>query len=125
MKAVVFAYHDIGCTGIEALLEAGYEIQAVFTHAGRTYELLPIQETPDSRLFFILTDLTAGEETYGAGRFLYADAPKDGITIVDFNRAYNPPCAFTPYSTCPMPPPENRLDLRVAAGEKKPLPYPE
>ncbi|AOS43240.1 hypothetical protein Verru16b_00283 [Lacunisphaera limnophila] len=93
--------------------------KAVFTHEGRTYELLPLQETPESRLFFILTDTTAGEETYGAGRFLYADPPRDGKVVLDFNQVYNPPCAFSPFTTCPLPPKENVLPFALRAGEKK------
>lgn len=92
--------------------------KAVFHRDGHTYELMPIQEEPDT-LFFVLADRTSGRETYGAARFLYADLPKDGKVVLDFNRAYNPPCAFTPYATCPLAPPENRLDLAVTAGEKK------
>ena len=69
------------------------------------------------RLWFIFRDLTSGSETYPAARFLYADPPEDGWTTVDFNRAYNPPCAFNPYTTCPLPPLENRLPVRVEAGE--------
>ncbi len=92
--------------------------KAVFHRNGHTYELMPIQEEPDS-LFFVIADKTSGRETYGAARFLYADLPKDGKVVLDFNRAYNPPCAFTPYATCPLAPPENRLDLAVTAGEKK------
>lgn len=92
--------------------------KAVFHRDGHTYELMPIQEEPDT-LFFVLADRTSGRETYGAARFLYADLPKDGKVVLDFNRAYNPPCAFTPYATCPLAPPENRMDLAVTAGEKK------
>ena len=69
------------------------------------------------RLWFIFRDLTSGSETYPAARFLYADAPEDGWTTIDFNRAYNPPCAFNPYTTCPLPPLENRLPVRIEAGE--------
>lgn len=69
------------------------------------------------RLWFIFRDLTSGSETYPAARFLYADAPQDGWTTLDFNRAYNPPCAFNPYTTCPLPPLENRLPVRIEAGE--------
>ena len=70
------------------------------------------------RLWFIFRDLTSGSETYPAARFLYADAPDaDGSTMVDFNRAYNPPCAFNPHTTCPLPPRENRLPVRIEAGE--------
>ena len=72
----------------------------------------------DDRLWFVFSDLTSGSETYPAARFLYADMPDlDGMTTVDFNRAYNPPCAFNPYTTCPLPPPENQLPLRIEAGE--------
>lgn len=92
--------------------------KAVFTRDGQTYELTPILEAGDDELFFILTDGTSGEETYGASRFLYAAAPRDGKVVLDFNRAFNPPCAFTPFATCPLPPPENRLQLRITAGEK-------
>ncbi len=92
--------------------------KAVFTRDGRTFELIPIDEGADEPLFFVLTDLTAGEETYAASRFLYADRPKDGKIILDFNRAQNPPCAFTPFATCPLPPKENNLGIRVTAGEK-------
>lgn len=93
--------------------------KAVFTRDGRTIELLPIDEGGDN-LFFVLTDLTAGEETYGASRFLYAKKPQPGETkvILDFNKMQNPPCAFTEFATCPLPPKENRIPLRVTAGEK-------
>ncbi len=73
----------------------------------------------DKQYFVVFADRTSGKETYGAARFLYVDPPKNGKVIVDFNKAYNPPCAFTPFATCPLAPPENRLDLRVTAGEKK------
>ncbi|MCE5232190.1 MAG: DUF1684 domain-containing protein [Mizugakiibacter sp.] len=94
--------------------------KAVFERDGHTYEILPVIEVPgDQELFVIFADRTSGKETYGAARFLYAPMPKDGKLVLDFNKAYNPPCAFTPYATCPLAPPENRLDLRVTAGEKK------
>jgi hypothetical protein len=93
--------------------------KAVFQVDGRTVELLPVQEAPGERLFFILTDATAGEETYEASRFLYADPPRDGKVVLDFNQLYNPPCAFTPFTTCPLPPKENRLTIPLRAGEKK------
>jgi uncharacterized protein (DUF1684 family) len=92
--------------------------KAVFTRDGHTFELYPIQEDADS-LFFVFADRTSGKETYGAARFITTGLPKDGKVVVDFNQAYNPPCAFTPYATCPLAPPENRLDLRVTAGELK------
>ena len=94
--------------------------KAVFTHGGKTFELLPVLESPEAKqLFFILADKTSGKDTYGAGRFLYADLAVDGKVVLDFNKAYNPPCAFTPYATCPLAPPENRLPFAVTAGEKR------
>jgi uncharacterized protein (DUF1684 family) len=94
--------------------------RAVFERDGRRHELLPVIEVPgDEQLFLIFADGTSGRETYGAARFLYADPPHDGKIVLDFNKAYNPPCAFTAFATCPLAPPENRLDLRVTAGEKK------
>jgi len=94
--------------------------KAVFEREGRRHELLPVIEVPgDAQLFLVFADGTSGRETYGAARFLYADPPRDGKIVLDFNKAYNPPCAFTAFATCPLAPPENRLDLRVVAGEKK------
>ena len=93
---------------------------ATFTHDGKMYKVEPMLENPgDKELFLVFADRTSGKETYGAARFLYADMPKDGKVILDFNKAYNPPCAFTPYATCPLPTPQNRLNVRVTAGEKK------
>ena len=94
--------------------------KAVFERDGKKYELLPVLEETDAKeLWFIFADKTSAKETYGGGRFLYADMPKDGKVIIDFNKAYNPPCAFTPHATCPLAPPENRLAIPVTAGEKK------
>jgi hypothetical protein len=90
-----------------------------FTLQGESFTLIALDDTGDGRLFLVVGDRTNGVETYGAGRFLYADPPRDGKTVVDFNRAYNPPCAFTPWSTCQLPPRENRLPVRIEAGEKK------
>jgi uncharacterized protein (DUF1684 family) len=93
---------------------------AAFRLHGQEVRLYPILEEPDAKeLFFIFRDLTTGKETYPAGRFLYSDLPKNGDVVLDFNKAYNPPCAFTPYATCPLPPKENHLPVRVEAGEKK------
>ncbi|RAN82044.1 hypothetical protein B5P43_10200 [Bacillus sp. SRB_336] len=90
-----------------------------FTRDGKHFELLPVIEVPgDAQYFIVFADRTSGKETYGAARFLYVDPPKDGKVVLDFNKAYNPPCAFTAFATCPLAPPENRLDLRVTAGEK-------
>jgi uncharacterized protein len=100
----------------EESVSPGY---AVFRVGGKEFRLAPILETPDAKeLFYIFRDLTTGKETYPAGRFLYSDMPKDGTVVLDFNKAYNPPCAFTPYATCPLPPRENYLQLRIEAGEK-------
>ena len=94
--------------------------KAVFEREGKTFELLPVLETEDAdELFYIIADKTSGKETYGAGRFFYSAMPKDGKVVLDFNKAYNPPCAFTPYATCPLAPPENRMPVAVRAGEKK------
>ncbi len=92
----------------------------VFTAGGREVRLDPVLEAPDATdLFIIFSDETSGSETYGAGRFLYAGLPKDGTTVLDFNKAYNPPCAFTEFATCPLPPAQNALPIAVRAGEKK------
>ena len=90
-----------------------------FTVDGKEMSLEPVIEDPnDPMLWFIFKDTTSAKETYGGGRFLYADMPKNGKVVVDFNQAYNPPCAFTPYATCPLPPRQNWLPVRVEAGEK-------
>jgi len=92
--------------------------QAVFEMAGQKIALLPMA-VGDKEVFFVFRDRTSGRETYGAGRFLKADLPADGKITLDFNRAYNPPCAFTAFATCPLPPPENWLPFAIPAGEKK------
>jgi len=91
----------------------------VFEVDGEEYRL-DVTGAPGARRFFmVFGDETNGEETYPGGRFLSIDGPLEGDWIViDFNRAYNPPCVFTPYATCPLPPPQNKLALRVEAGEK-------
>ncbi len=90
-----------------------------FTLKGKTFTLQPVIEDPEHpELFFVFNDATSGKTTYPAGRFVYAPMPKDGKVTLDFNRAYNPPCAFSPYATCPLPPKSNRMDLAVEAGEK-------
>ena len=87
-----------------------------FEHEGQVFELETFLYGDE--LFMVFADRTSGNETYGLGRFLYADLPVDGKTVVDFNRSYNPPCAFTEYTTCSMPPQSNRMDTRILAGEK-------
>lgn len=89
-----------------------------FVRDGRTFRLEALGE-PGRDMFFVLADRTSGHGSYPAGRFLEAAWPgPDGKVVLDFNRAYNPPCAFTLFATCPLPPPENRLDLAITAGEK-------
>ena len=91
----------------------------VFKIDNETYQLDPIAENDSDKYFIIFADETNGEETYGAGRFLYTDAvDSNGYTWIDFNEAYNPPCAFTEFATCPLPPMQNRLPIKINAGEK-------
>lgn len=91
-----------------------------FTILGRPFRLEPVYETSKHEdLFFIFKDLTSKTETYEAGRFLHTPLPKDGIVDLDFNRAYNPPCAFTEFATCPLPVKENQLSVRIPAGERR------
>ncbi len=90
----------------------------IFSWRGKTYRLDPVMEEGETDLFLVFGDATNGRETYGGGRFVYAKPAVGGTTVLDFNRAYNPPCVFTPYATCPLPPAQNRLPFRVEAGEK-------
>jgi uncharacterized protein (DUF1684 family) len=93
---------------------------AAFTLQGQEFRLEAYFDPPENptALSFVIRDLTGGKETYGAARFLDADPPKNGTVILDFNEAYNPPCAYNPYTTCPLPPPGNRMRTRIEAGEK-------
>lgn len=93
--------------------------QLVFEFEGTTYQLDAIDEGGE-RLFITFADATAGLTTYGSGRFIELERPdSNGNTYIDFNIAYNPPCAFTAFATCPLPPPQNRLPIAITAGEKK------
>ncbi|HEX2766043.1 MAG TPA: DUF1684 domain-containing protein [Candidatus Limnocylindria bacterium] len=93
----------------------------VFEIGGVTHRLQALPGGPNGELWLVFGDLTNGKETYRGGRFLYTDPPSDdGRVVVDFNRAYNPPCVFSPYATCPLPWPGNRLPIRVEAGERLP-----
>ena len=85
---------------------------------GELLRLRPFTAEP-GRFFFVFNDASSGNETYEAARFLYSDLRQDGTTVLDFNEAYNPPCSFNPFTTCPIPLPENRLAIKVLAGEKK------
>ena len=91
----------------------------VFVRDGATHRIKAM-DGGEGILWLVFGDATNGETTYGGGRFLYTDPPTpDGSVIVDFNRAYNPPCVFSPYATCPLPPEENRLPIRIEAGERR------
>jgi uncharacterized protein (DUF1684 family) len=85
---------------------------------GQPLHLDAVLEPGETQLFFILRDATSGKTSYGGGRFLYADPPVNGKVVLDFNRAYSPPCAFTGHATCPLPPANNRLPVAVEAGER-------
>ena len=89
-----------------------------FTIDGRAYSIDALAGASSGTLFLVFGDLTNGKATYAGGRFLYSEVPQDdGSVIIDFNQAYNPPCVFTPFATCPLPPPQNQLALEVTAGE--------
>ena len=107
---VVNTFGDVDTYQSEGVVE--------FTLNGETLRLRPFTTEP-GRFYFVFNDASSGDETYDAARFLYADLRRDGTTILDFNEAYNPPCSFNPFTTCPIPLPENRLPVKVLAGEKK------
>ena len=92
--------------------------QARFKLNGHEFQLTDLGGDPDKSLFFVFNDLTSKTDTYPGGRFLETDPVKNGTVILDFNKAYNPPCAVTPYATCPLAPKENRLAIVIPAGEK-------
>lgn len=92
-----------------------------FAHGGREWHIQALPGGDDGSLWLVFADATNGHTTYGGGRFLYTDpVAEDGSVVADFNLAYNPPCVFTPYATCPLPPAPNRLALAIEAGERKP-----
>lgn len=105
-------------TILNTVNEAKVDGKLVFDINGKEYSIDPL---PSGDGFFIIfADKTNGEETYGAGRFLYVEKPDStGMTVLNFNKAYNPPCAFTKYATCPLPPKPNQLKVEITAGEKK------
>ena len=106
---VMNTYGDVDTYKSEGVIE--------FTLNGDKLTLRPFTTRP-KRFYIVFRDASSGTETYEAARFLYADLLDDGTTVLDFNEAYNPPCAFNPYTTCPIPIPENRLPVKVLAGEK-------
>jgi len=86
---------------------------------GQEYRIDAITEKGERHLFMIVSDKTSGKDTYPAGRYLYVDPPDaSGRIVIDFNRAFSPPCAFTKFATCPLPPKQNRLPFAIEAGEK-------
>jgi uncharacterized protein (DUF1684 family) len=91
---------------------------AQFSLNGQQFTLTPTGGDPAKSLFFVFSDLTSKTDTYPSGRFLDTGPVKDGAIVLDFNTAYNPPCAFTAFATCPLPPKENRLPIAIPAGEK-------
>jgi len=106
---VVNTYGDVDEYTTEGVVE--------FSFDGQTLRLRPFTTRP-KRLYFVFRDASSGQETYETARFLYADLGDDGKTVLDFNEAYNPPCAFNPLTTCPVPLRENHLPVKVLAGEK-------
>ena len=92
---------------------------ATFTINGQEHKLEPFAEAGDPQFWFVFRDLTSQKETYPAARFLYAPPPVNGRMILDFNKAQNPPCAYNPYTTCPLPAEQNRLRTRIEAGEMR------
>jgi uncharacterized protein (DUF1684 family) len=93
---------------------------ALFEKDGHRCLVEPVYESDRKKLFILFSDPTNRDQTYGAGRFLYAPLPVDDYVLLDFNKCFNPPCAFTPYAVCPLPSQENRIPVRVEAGEKLP-----
>jgi uncharacterized protein (DUF1684 family) len=91
---------------------------AVFEIDGTSHRVTPVFLKDRTRLYLVFRDETAGDTSYGAGRFLYAPLPEGGHVLLDFNQAFSPPCAFTPYAACPLAPLQNRLPARIEAGEK-------
>ncbi len=106
---VVNTYGDVDDYKSEGVVE--------FTIDGQTMRMRPFTTRPN-RLYFVFRDASSGQETYETARFLYSDLHDDGTTLLDFNEAYNPPCAFNPNTTCPIPLRENRLPVKILAGEK-------
>jgi hypothetical protein len=105
--------------GLEHVYESPGEVE--FELAGRQHRLIAFNDEDPEELFFVFSDLTAGTETYAACRFLSAKVARDdGAVLLDFNRATNPPCAYTDFATCPLPPSTNHLQIRMEAGEKAP-----
>ena len=123
IQAVFVPYEEPKQISVNTVInsEQDYFVPGViqFTMDGRNFELLPTIHSLDADQFFIMfKDETSGNTTYPAGRFLYAPIPVDGKLTLNFNRAINPPCAYTAYATCPLPPGENWLPVPIEAGER-------
>jgi uncharacterized protein (DUF1684 family) len=122
LSAILHRYDEPRIANVATVIEGlGYHPESPgtvqFDIGGRTFELEAY--TSADRLFFVFGDETNRDDTYSAGRFLYADVPDEsGATILDFNYSYSPPCAFNDFSTCPVASPRNRLPIRIEAGEK-------
>jgi uncharacterized protein len=106
---VVNTYGDVDEYTTEGVVE--------FRLQGQTLRLRPFTTRP-KRFYFVFRDASGGQETYETARFVYSNLLDDGTTVIDFNEAYNPPCAFNPFTTCPVPLKENRLPVKILAGEK-------
>ena len=107
----------INVLGLEEIMDSPGAL--LFEAGGKVLRLEAVLEPGGHDWFVMFADHTNGKQTYGAGRFLYVEPPEDGKTMIDFNKSYNPPCSFSAFATCPLPPPQNRLPIAVTAGELK------
>ncbi|MCH7406795.1 DUF1684 domain-containing protein [Belliella aquatica] len=120
-EARFIPYEPVKEIPISNVLGQTYPAEAIgylsFGFEGRIYNIDALEE--GDQLYLIFADGTSGAETYGGGRYLYTQkADENGIVILDFNKAFNPPCVFTPFATCPLPPRQNILELAIEAGER-------
>lgn len=123
VDAVFEPYDQVKTIQISTIIQTEIELLVPgvlkFEYRGKSYEILPTLETMEDKQFFImLKDQTSGATTYGGGRYMYVPRPEGQTLKLNFNRAYNPPCAYTDHATCPLPPPENWLDFPIEAGER-------
>lgn len=124
LKAKFIPNSDSTTVTVDNVLEEKTDLVSpgniLFEADGQTHEMIAFEA--NSGLFIMFNDETNGDETYHAGRYMIIPfAGEDGYTILDFNKAYNPPCAFNTFTTCNLPPPENRLEIAIRAGEKTPV----
>lgn len=123
IEGMFVAYDEPETMTISTVIDTEIEMKVpgkiFFSFDNRDYELTPfIGDEETGSLFIIFKDATSGKTTYSGGRFLETDPPQDGTVVLNFNRAYTPPCGFSPYATCPLPPADNWLTLAIEAGEK-------